>query len=369
MTQAQKTRIAIDTTALYTSRAGVHRYVKGLLSGFRALGEGGPDVTEIAWRVTNYGFRQPTRALRTAFRELVWAPLVAPRLLRRGSFDILHSPASWFINPPPGLRHVVTLHDVAVLRNPRRFRPWHRNAERHRLKRLHRASRILAVSEYTAKEAVSLLGLDRSRIDVVHSGPGLVGPSGPSTPESDPGLGPVREFLLFVGSLEPGKNLRLLGEMYRLASCGGIELPPLVVAGTRWRGVPSEGSPPDDWVFVPSPDDSHLVWLYTRATALLFPSLYEGFGFPVLEAMSLGCPVICSPVASLPEVGGDAAIYCDSSPPAYLESTRRLISDGAERRRVIDRGLAQAKRFSWVETARETFDVYRKAITPARDKG
>lgn len=355
-------RIAIDTSALYTARAGVHRYVRGLLAGLKALGGDAPEITEIAWPVDNYGFGQPRRALRTAFRELAWAPFVAPRLLRRGDFDLLHSPASWFIAPPTKMPHTVTLHDVAVLRNPSRFRPWHRITGRHRLRQLRRAGRVIAVSEFTANEAMALLGLERSRMDVVHSGPGLCGVPGVATTESDPQIGRDQDFLLFVGSLEPGKNIRLLGDMYRLATAAGATLPPLVIAGTRWHGVTSEGPPPANWTFLPCPEDAHLIWLYARATALLFPSVYEGFGFPVLEAMSFGCPVICSRVASLPEVGGDAAAYADLTPAAYLEATRRLLSDQGGRCHLADRGRAWASRFSWERCARETLAVYNRAI-------
>jgi alpha-1,3-rhamnosyl/mannosyltransferase len=187
--------------------------------------------------------------------------------------------------------------------------------------------------------------------------------------ESDPGIGVDGDFLLFVGSLEPGKNLRLLGAMYRLASESGVELPPLVIAGVRWRGVPGEGPPSDRWRFLDAPEDAHLVWLYRRASALLFPSIYEGFGLPLLEAMSCGCPVICSRVASLPEIGGDVAIYAEPTPVAYLEAVRRLLSDPGWRHVLSEGGRARAAMFSWERCARETFAVYCRAVGARSTRG
>src|SRR5205823_6706332 len=118
---------------------------------------------------------------------------------------------------------------------------------------------------------------------------------------------------------EPGKNLALLKETYLLAAAKGIDLPPLLIIGARWEGVAREGRPPKNWHYLGHQSDEVLAWFYDHALALLFPSKYEGFGFPVLEAMSRGCPVVCSKVASIPEVGGDAAWYAGMDATSYLE--------------------------------------------------
>ena len=98
-----------------------------------------------------------------------------------------------------------------------------------------------------------------------------------------------------------------------------------------------------------------------RARALVFPSKYKGFGLPVVEAMALGCPVICSPVASLPEVGGDAALFTELTVPGYLKSMQAIQRDNNLRSELVAKGLLQARRFSWKRCAQETIEVYRRA--------
>jgi alpha-1,3-rhamnosyl/mannosyltransferase len=104
--------------------------------------------------------------------------------------------------------------------------------------------------------------------------------------------------------------------------------------------------------------------LYRRARALLFPSKYEGFGLPVAEAMALGCPVICSPVASLPEVGGPAAHYAELTPESYLTAMLRLTRDTRWREELIERGRVQAREFSWRRCAAQTLEAYRHTLKP-----
>ena len=105
-----------------------------------------------------------------------------------------------------------------------------------------------------------------------------------------------------------------------------------------------------------------LVYLYRRALALVFPSSYEGFGFPLVEAMALGCPVICSPVASLPEVGGDAPIYAAPTAEAYLVEMRALTREPQRREEHVTRGRERARSFSWRRCAEETAAVYRSVV-------
>jgi glycosyltransferase involved in cell wall biosynthesis len=125
--------------------------------------------------------------------------------------------------------------------------------------------------------------------------------------------------------------------------------------------VTHEGSPHRSWRFLGHQTDETLVYLYRRAVALLFPSKNEGFGLPVVEAQALGCPVICSRVASLPEVGGDAAFYSEMTPAAYLEAMLRLMRDGPLRQELVEKGKTHSAKFSWSKCARETVEVYRHA--------
>ena len=345
---------AVETTGLYTTKAGVARYVRGLLRGLSEIDHPGLSVREFAWPVENFGYQQPARMLRTAYRELVWARGPARRELRRMGADVLHATCGWMVTPPRGVRHVVTLHDLAFLRHPERFRRWQRASGGRLLNRLHRADRVICISRFTADEAMELLDLPAAKIEVVHNGFDALPETGEAPAFEVPG-----EFFLFVGSLEPGKNLSLLRETYLMAESEGRPLPPLMIVGARWEGVARESAAPKDWHYLGRQSDGVLVHLYRRALALAFPSKYEGFGLPVLEAMAAGCPVVCSPVASLPEVAGDAAAFADLTPADYLRVLRRVAGDSIYRDELIECGTARTAAFSWRKCAAETADVYR----------
>jgi len=354
-------RVAIDTNGTYTTQAGVARYIHGLIRGIHSLDRRDVEIIEFAWKVANLEYRQPRRALRTAYRELVWRRFVAPGLLERERADLLHSTMGCLVDPPRGVPNVATLHDAAVFRFPDRFRAWQGWSGRRRLQRLAAADRVICISRFSADEGIQLLNLDPRKIEVIHNGCDFH-PDEPSPVEEQPRFPVPPEFFLFVGSLEPGKNLALLRESYRQAEAEGRRLPPLLIVGARWPGVASEGQPPGDWHYLGRQPDSVLVHLYRRALALVFPSRYEGFGLPVAEAMALGCPVLCSPVASLKEVGEGAAMFADLDPGAYRVSMRQLAGDESLRRDMSARGLGCASKFSWKQCAARTVEVYQDAL-------
>ena len=245
------------------------------------------------------------------------------------------------------------MHDLAFLRHPERFRRWQRASGGRLLNKLHKADRVICISRFTADEAVALLDLPASKIEVVHNGFDAL----PETSEV-PAFEVPPEFFLFVGSLEPGKNLSLLRVSYLMAESEGKPLPPLMIVGARWEGVARESAAPKNWHYLGRQSDGVLVHLYRRALALAFPSKYEGFGLPVLEAMAAGCPVVCSPVASLPEVAGDAAAFPDLTPADYLRVLRRVAGEPSYRDDLIARGAERVTAFSWRKCAAETADVY-----------
>ncbi|NBV20567.1 MAG: glycosyltransferase family 1 protein [Proteobacteria bacterium] len=352
-------RVALDTNPLYVAQAGVARYVRGLVRGLQETKPGDCHWHPLAWEVENRSYAQPQRALKTAYRELVWARWVAPQALRRAEADLLHVTSVFTLNAPRGIKNLVTLYDLAMVRHPERFRRWQRHSALRQLRQLHAADHILTISQFSADEAMALLGLPASRLTPVLLGwDGVEEGTGPA-PVTAPVPG---EFFLFVGSLEPGKNLALLRVVWNNAAAAGQPLPPLLIAGTRWAGVPDEGPPPADWHFLGHVPDAELAQLYRQALALVFPSKYEGFGLPVLEAMGRGCPVICSRVASLPEVGGEAAWWCDLDAPSYLAALRECARNGTTREAFVRAGPAQARKFSWTTCATETVKVYRSVL-------
>lgn len=354
-------RIAIDTNALYTTNAGSARYVRGLMRGLEQISPADLELTKFAWPVENLKYRQPARAMRTAYRELIWATVLSPILLKRRRIQLLHTTASLPLRHPRSTRRVSTLLDCSPVRFPDRFRRWQRITSSARLKHITRAERIICISRFTADEAMRFLGVSSAKIEVIYLGSDFA-PNNANVVETPPPFSLPGEFFLFVGSLEPGKNLSLLRSAYEQARANGHSLPPLVIVGSRWHGVANEGKPPDNWIYADIQPDSVLLYCYRKAIALVFPSTYEGFGLPVLEAMSVGCPVVCSPVASLPEVAGDAACYAPHDAAAYLDALRKLQVDAKERQDIIERGKRQAARFSWRACAQQTLSVYRQTL-------
>ena len=270
--------------------------------------------------------------------------------------DVLHLTAPLPIRMR-GVRTVTTIHDLVPIRLPYTT-PDNKSEFVARVRTCARLSdRIITVSEASKKDIVDLLGVDPARISVTYQ-PVDVRPIDPSEADSIPrtlsryGLEPGG-FVLFVGAIEPKKNLRRLIEAFV-----EVDSPtPLAIVGRKaWMWEQEIGDL--DAVFgekarkrlrfLGHAKQEDLRRLYAGAMMLVFPSLYEGFGLPPLEAMTMGCPVITSNIASLPEVCGDAALYVD---PADRDSIRiaidRLMSDSALRNSLAQAGRAQAQRFSF----------------------
>jgi glycosyltransferase involved in cell wall biosynthesis len=321
-------RVALDVSPLRLTRAGSARYVHGLREALRRRVE----VRELGW---GGGGR-----LAAVARDTAWYPLVLPRAAR--GCDVLHCPT--FRGPfSSGVPLVVTVLDVGVLRHPELFNRWNKTYSRFAVPRvLHAARRLIAISEFTKSEIVALVGVDTERIDVI----GVP----PRESLSAEGAAAEGEYVLAVGTLEPRKNLAQAAEAARRA---GVELR---VAGARgWGDVAVDGT---RWLG--EVDDDELARLYRGARALVYPSRYEGFGIPILEAMRAGTPVVTSRGGATEEVAGGAAVLVDPEDPGS-------IADGiaeADRRREELRalGFARAREFSWDDVAERTLRVYEAAL-------
>jgi glycosyltransferase involved in cell wall biosynthesis len=234
---------------------------------------------------------------------------------------------------------VVTIHDLAFLRHPEAFPAWHRLSGRALAAPVARAAAaVVAVSEFAKREAAELLRLPPERIRVVPNGVEPVfGPDGPAA-EGD--------YVLAVGTLEPRKNLARVQEAALLA---GVEL--RVAGAEGWGGVTAAGR-------VGFVGDERLAELYRGARCLVYPSLHEGFGIPVLEAMACGTPVVTSRGGALEETAGGAAVLVD---PLDFEAIAAGIGE-AERRRDELRaaGLTRAARFTWARAADEVEALWRE---------
>jgi glycosyltransferase involved in cell wall biosynthesis len=255
---------------------------------------------------------------------------------------------------------VVTVHDLI----PWAFGGWRMLGERlrHRVAKrlLHRAELILAVSDSTRADLLRLVGVEESRISVVHEG---VDPAFRPRPEAAQMVaerwGLTAPYLLFVGALDVRKDPPGLLRAWRVATESGASCE-LVVAGEPGRQAPADMRGARMLGHV-SPDE--LASLLSAARCLLFPSLYEGFGLPALEAMACGCPVVAYRNSSLPEVVGDAGILVPNLDAAALgRAAAHLMSDAGEREGLVEKGLRQAGRFSWERAARGTIDGYRSLV-------
>ena len=318
-------RLGIDVSPLELTEAGTARYLRHLLAHLDGVS------------VEQFVLEGDSRWAKVT-RDVMWYPAVLPRKAGSGDIDVLHCPGH---RAPlkSAVPVVVTLHDLAVLRHPETFNRWTRWYSRVMLPRVVRAAaRVIAVSSFTAREAVELLGLDETKIRVV--------PHGVERPFEPEGQAATGTYALAVGTIEPRKNLPRASEAARLA---GLEL--RVVGPEGWGdvGVQSLG-------FV---SDEVLAALYRGAQCLVFPSLYEGFGLPVLEAMACGTPVVTSNSGALAEVAGDAAVLVD---PYDVDAIAAGIEEARSRREELRaKGLERVRPFTWDETARRTVEIYREA--------
>jgi glycosyltransferase involved in cell wall biosynthesis len=316
----------------------------------------------------NFAVR-PSRAptINPRFR-IPWEQLIAPALLRLSRADVYHG----VLNVAPlfcPIPSIITIHDLSFISFPQTFRP-HNRAYLSWSTRVsaRRASRILAVSEATKQEIVRLLGIAPERIVVTHNAcDARFAPPDPATLEAfRRRAGLPERFILFLGTLEPRKNLPMLLEAYaRIA--GSTDAPLIIGGGKGWLYEPifakAEALNLGDRVrFVGYIDEQEKPLWYGAATVFAFPSLYEGFGIPPLEAMACGTPVVTSTSSSLPEVVGEAGLTVEPADADALGAALlRLLADAELRDELRQRGLRQARRFSWRETAERTLAVYEDA--------
>ena len=362
-------RIAIDARLWTEPRSGIGRYTRALTEQLLHL------APEERWIL--YVDRMPGPALPGAEvrclpwpQRLLWSLWHAPRDLRRRPVDVFHGVTGFELPGRGPWSLVTTVHDLVPLRLPALVPARHRWAVRCLLGgALRRAHRIIAVSETTRGEVLARYRLPPDRVVVVpEAAAPHFGPPAPSTLAATRArYGLSRPYVLFVGFLEPKKNLRVLLEavatLRRRGAWGDTEL---IVAGAPGWGPDPVGRAHalglDGVVrFLGAVADAELPGLYGGALAFAFPSLWEGFGLPVLEAMAAGAAVVASNRGALPEVTAGAALLADPVPHPFADALEQILTDPPLRERLRLAGLARAAQFSWERTARETLKVYRTA--------
>ena len=366
----------LDTSAGYRS-AGIARYILNLL---RALPFAAPDCElHVYTRETRAGdvfdrLHPHWTRLQTqkATTRILWEQLAFPLHLARTHFDLCHAMAyvSPLVSRTPS---VVTVYDLSFVLYPDYFRSpnriyltWGTRIS------TSRARRIIAISESTKRDLIRLFNLSPEKIDVVPPGVEsgfFPNGDGNSTDRFRRAKNLPEHFILFVGTREPRKNIPTLIHAYAKAK-SRLHFPHqlAIVGGQGWKEEAITRAVEESQVqrdvilpgFVPAEELPH--W-YRAADAFVYPSRYEGFGMPLLEAMASGTPVITGNLSSLPEAVGSAALLVDPSDEGELEEAIvQLIGDQALRDELIAKGRERARQFTWTRAAQATADVYRRAL-------
>ena len=369
-------RIGIDYTAAVRQGAGIGRYTRELVRALAKLDQshdyvlfaaaGGQRPEDASWP-PNFQIRSvplSDRALAILWHRLqlpLWVELVT------GPVDIFHSPD--FVLPPVrGAKTLVTVHDLSFIRYPQcadaNLRAYLNKVVP---RSVHRADLVLADSQSTKDDLVELLGVEARRIEVVY--PGVEERFRPI--EDQALLEKVRErydlpprFILGLGTLQPRKNFSRLIEAYSLLVARHPSLRLVIAGGKGWLyeeifATVEQLGLEDKVIFPGFVADEHLPALYNLADLFVFPSLYEGFGLPPLEALACGAPVITSDASSLPEVVGEAGLMVEATDAeALAEAMNRVLEDNTLRERIIAKGMKQAKKFTWEKAAAKLLSLY-----------
>lgn len=350
--------ILVNSRFLISPLTGVQRYAREMVDALRDVGQGRYDLVLAVPRETSFKLPDGMRLFQDLSRlpGHLWEQVRLPAIMRKTGADLLWSPCG--SGPLLVRKHVVTVHDASVFACPQCFKWGYRTFHKTLLPLLsRRVPRLITVSEFSKSELLSYKIGTGEKISVVHNGVNMKAFANRDrkiTMDSD-------KYVLSVGSRDPRKNVGRLLEAWASIPSNLKHGLTLVIAGDGGRVFAREAlkDVPRDVVFLGFVADQDLPSLYAGATIFLYPSIYEGFGLPPLEAMVCETPVIVSNVASLPEVCGDAALYCDPfDVDSIAEKIVQLLGDGSLREQLRRKGLERAGEFTWHKAAAKLMQIF-----------
>ncbi len=302
-----------------------------------------------------------------SLRKAFWEQITLPGKIKRIKLDLFHSPA--FISPLGlDVPSVVTVHDLAYLKYPETILKHKRRYYDFMFRRsVENAAKVITPSEFVKNEVIKHYNCPPDKVTAIHEGVAdLFSPESNKDAEKKllKRFGIVRQFLLFVGIIEPRKNLKRILRAYQNAeNTKDVQFVIAGKAGWMYEDISGiiEQLKKEGRIIITgeiSPDELKI--LYNSCIALIFTTLYEGFGLPILEAMACGAPVVISNYSAMPEVAGEAALKVDAeSVDDIMESIDRIIEDDELRNELKRRGKDNIRRFSWRKCAEETYSIYR----------
>lgn len=382
-------RIAIDYRSALSQRVGVGRYTHNLVRGLSRLDK---ENDYLLFSFLLKGYRKKTLLASPPGPNFTLKSAPIPTKMTRfwanrlsipvekliGQCDVVHFPEPYPFKSRSG-RVIVTVHDVSFALMPQFFTKETRDTFTKQMEIVvRRADEIIAVSEQTKIDLMNIYGLDGGKIHVIlHGVEESFEPldEGKKLEEIRARFGLPDRFVLQVGTLEPRKNHRRLLEAYRLMCMRHGEEYGLVVCGKRgwlYDDLIQAAERPelrDRVVFTDYVEDKELPSIYNLSSAVVYPSLYEGFGLPILEAMACGKPLLTSNRGAMAEVAGDAALLVDpENVEEMAEGLHRLLCDEPLRERLARAGRERAQEFTWERAARATLDVYGQGREVAQDE-
>lgn len=360
-------RVAVDATPLYAVRAGVHVFCAEILTALAPRTDVEVSAFAVTWRLRRQLLEMVPSGVRAAQVPMPARPI--NRLWTRSDFP----PIEWFIGPadvvhgtnfivPPARRagRVVTVHDLTPLHHPELTDDYTKIYPRMIRRAVKAGAWVHTPSQYVADEVVEAFGADPRRVRAIHSG--IPGGRQPVEGQRPPLPAGTDRYILAIGTVEPRKDYPGLVAAFDRLTAQDVAL---VILGADGWGVEAfedarRSSPKKDRImrlgFV---DDKTRDRIVADASVLAFPSVYEGFGFPPLEAMRAGLPVVATSVGSVSEVVGDAAVLVEPrDPDALAAALDRVLDDDALRDDLIERGRLRAAGFTWAATAEGLADLY-----------